>query len=207
MGWMDDVTPEGVIVYCARVSNPSNQRNFHTGHRLLKYCIQHGHWSVFEMVDWTVEIETSRAIATQILRHRSFSFQEFSQRYSNVKELVEAIQPVEMRPVNPGGNRQGSDETEQLKHPHAVRGLVENHMASCVDLYDRLIEEGVAPECARMVLPLAATTRLYMKGSVRSWIHYLRIRCDSHTQKEHRDVANAVMEHFKIQFPVIGELI
>lgn len=206
-GLAEGASPEGVIVYCARVSSPQNQDKHDTGAKLLRYCMEHGHWSVFEMVDWTVEVETSRAIAAQLLRHRSFSFQEFSQRYSSVKKMADVVQQVEMRPKNPGGNRQGSDEVEQLRHPHAVRGLVERHMASCVDLYDRLLEEGVAPECARMVLPLATTTRIYAKGNVRSWIHYLRVRCDSHTQKEHRLLADAIKAQFTQHFPILGSLV
>ena len=200
---LDDDSPEALIVYCARVSSPSNQENHGTGERLLRYCIQHGHWSVFELVDWTVELETSRAIAAQILRHRSFSFQEFSQRYSPVTALRQVIQPVEMRPRNPGGNRQGSDEVEFLRHPNVVSTLVTNHMAYCAELYDRLLEEGVAPECARMVMPLATTTRLYMKGSVRSWIHYLQVRSSRHAQKEHRELTEEIGRHFAHHFPII----
>jgi thymidylate synthase (FAD) len=154
------------------------------------------------MVDWTVEIETSRAIAAQILRHRSFNFQEFSQRYATVDQLGdEMIQMVELRP-RAATNRQGSDEVNSLPFPHSLKTMVVNHLSNCKELYRRLIEEGVAPECARMVLPLATTTRLYMKGSVRSWIHYFAVRASSHhAQKEHRVLAEKVFELFERQFP------
>lgn len=201
-----DASPEDLIVYCARVSNPGNQTNLATGHRLLRYCMMHGHWSVFEMVDWMVEVETSRAIAAQLLRHRSFSFQEFSQRYSDVRKLP-AWQRAEMRPANPGGNRQGSDEVEPLRQPTVVAEIVDRHLAVSLEVYERLIDEGVAPECARMILPLATTSRLYVKGSVRSWIHYLQVRCDSHAQKEHREVAEAIRDHFCHTFPTIGAML
>jgi thymidylate synthase (FAD) len=198
--------PEALIVYCARVSSPQNQPKHQTGPRLLRYCIEHGHWSPFELVDLTVEIETSRAIAAQILRHRSFSFQEFSQRYSAVDRLGEEMyERPEMRAKHVKGNRQGSDEVNPLQHPNAISALVTNHLAGAEDLYRRLLEENVAPECARMVLPLCTRTRLYMKGSVRSWIHYLQVRCDGHAQKEHRQVAEAVKGHFVTLFPVISE--
>lgn len=200
---LQEDSPEALIVYCARVSSPANQDKHDTGERLLRYCIRHGHWSVFEMSDWTVEIETSRAIAAQILRHRSFSFQEFSQRYSPVTALRQGPQAIAMRPANPGGNRQGSDEVEPLRHPNVVQTLVTNHLASCDALYTRLLEEGVAPECARMILPLATTTRLYAKGSVRSWIHYIQTRCSPHTQKEHREIALEIRDLFAHHFPII----
>jgi thymidylate synthase (FAD) len=197
--------PEALMVYCARISNPSNQWNHATGSKLLRYCIKHKHWSVLEMVDWCVEVETTRAIASQLLRHRSFSFQEFSQRYSDIRKLTGLIQQVEMRPANPGGNRQGSDEVEPLRHPTSVNELVEWSLDSSIKIYERLLEEGVAPECARMVLPLATTTKLYVKGSVRSWVHYLQVRTTPHTQKEHRDLAQEIQRHFANHFPVVAE--
>lgn len=203
-GLPEGASPEAVVVYCARVSNPKNQQSHESGERLLRYCIRHGHWSVFEMVDWTVEIETSRAIAAQILRHRSFSFQEFSQRYSATTELGDDfVELVELRPRG-ATNRQGSDELNALPFPHALKSMVLGHLSNCKELYRRLIEEGVAPECARMVLPLSTMTRLYMKGSVRSWIHYFAVRRSTHTQKEHRQIADALFAHFKVQFPTIA---
>jgi thymidylate synthase (FAD) len=201
-GLDEKASAEDIIVYCARVSNPANQSNHETGDRLLRFCIRNGHWSVFETVSLTVEIKTSRAIAAQMLRHRSFVFQEFSQRYSTPSSFATH---AEMRPRNPGGNRQGSDEVEPLKHPNAVRALVHNHLAASTDLYQRLIDEGVAPECARMILPLATPTTLYMTGSVRSWIHYFEQRTSTHAQKEHRLVAIEVQKHFNALFPTVAK--
>lgn len=204
---LPDASPEAVMVYCARVSNPRNQTNHATAPKLLKYCIDHGHWSVFEMVDWTVEIETSRAIAAQILRHRSFSFQEFSQRYAPVTNLGEMVQEVEVRVANPAGNRQGSVAPDQdvMIGVQTADQIVEAALCHATAAYDMLLRAGVAPECARMVLPLAATTRLYMKGSVRSWIHYIQVRCDEHAQKEHRALAHAVRGEFIKAFPAISQ--
>lgn len=185
------------MVYCARVSNPSNQLNTATGAKLLSYCIQHGHWSVFETASMTVEITTSRAIAAQILRHRSFSFQEFSQRYSEAP----GVEDVELR-RQADKNRQSS--TEVTEGPYAQLILVQS-LAASKRAYQELLEQGVARECARMVLPLATTTTLYMTGSVRSWIHYLAQRLDEHTQKEHRLIAKQVQDIFSNQFPVVSQ--
>jgi thymidylate synthase (FAD) len=203
-----DATPEMVIVYTARVSAPENQTKHFTALRLLSYCMRHGHWSVFEMVDLTMEIETSRAIAAQVLRHRSFSFQEFSQRYSAVTKLGDQLfETLELRPKHVAGNRQGSDEVNAF--PQAIAGHMAGKVADLLttaeDLYQNLLREGVAPECARMVLPLATKTRIYMKGSVRSWIHYFKVRCDDHAQKEHRLLAEALKAEFAKVFPVIAE--
>lgn len=200
-------TAEDLIVYCARVSNPDNQLNVATGHKLLRYCIEHGHWSVFEQASMTVEITTSRAISAQILRHRSFSFQEFSQRYAVVDPGRGMWEEFELREKAQGGNRQGSG-VDLFEKPHgtSILGVVAmDAIAGAVGAYHTLIQEGVAPECARMVLPLCTRTTLYMTGSVRSWIHYLKQRLDSHAQKEHRDVAGAVLAVFKQQFPVCAE--
>jgi thymidylate synthase (FAD) len=188
---------ENLVVYVARVSNPANQFNFQTSERLLAYMIENRHWSPFEMADMTVEIKTSRAIAQQILRHRSFSFQEFSQRYSEVSE----IEPVELRK---GGtkNRQSSIE---VFDPENAAELIENHFKESQNLYKKLIKLGVARECARFVMPLATKTTLYMKGSLRSWIHYLQIRTEEHTQKEHREIAKQIAQIFKSQFPIISK--
>ena len=191
-------TAEDLMVYCARVSNPSNQLNTATGAKLLAYCIQHGHWSVFETASMTVEITTSRAIAAQILRHRSFSFQEFSQRYSEAP----GVEDVELR-EQADKNRQSS--TQAIPSRGFAGLLMRQALASAQKAYQDLLEQGVARECARMVLPLATSTTLYMTGSVRSWIHYLAQRLDQHTQKEHRLIAEQVQDIFATQFPTVSQ--
>lgn len=192
------LTAEELTVYIARVSNPTNQTNTDTTPKLLAYCIRNGHWSVFEHVHMTVEIETSLAIATQILRHRSFTFQQFSQRYADVSKLGDILEPVEMRLKAEGGNRQGSsDET--------VNSIDADDKQISVGTYLALIARGVAPESARFILPQCTKTRLYMTGNLRSWIHYLTQRLDPHAQKEHRDVAESILVHFKRQFPITYE--
>jgi thymidylate synthase (FAD) len=192
------LTPEEYIVYCARVSNPNNQLNTETSSKLLKYCLTHRHWSIFEQVSMTFEIKTSRAIAAQILRHRSFSFQEFSQRYSTATELEE----IEWR--NQGKtNRQVGDEIINLS-PELTAQLTKIQQDSLF-LYNSLIDSGIAKECARMVLPLNTSTTIYMNGTVRSWIHYLDIRCKDDTQKEHRFIANDIKNIFRQTFPNISE--
>ena len=188
---------EELIAYCARVSNPENQMNNETAPRLLKFLIKHKHWSPFEMVDMCVEIKTSRAIAAQILRHRSFSFQEFSQRYSAATE----IEPIELR-KQADKNRQSS--AEVIDEP-VINNVVKLAVDHAVQTYEKLLSQGVAKEQARMVLPLATQSTLYMKGSVRSWVHYLDLRTEENTQKEHRDIANAIKDIFKEQFPVVSE--
>jgi len=188
---------EDIIAYCARVSNPENQKNTETAPKLLKFLIKHGHWSPFEMVDMTVEIKTSRAIAAQILRHRSFSFQEFSQRYSE----VEALEDLELR-KQADKNRQSS--TEVFKDSQLL-GQVREYVSKGVSLYKRLIKAGVAKESARMILPLTAETTMYMKGSVRSWIHYINLRTEENTQKEHREIAEACKNIFKQNFPTTSK--
>ena len=191
-------TAEDLMVYCARVSNPSNQLNTATGASLLAYCIRHGHWSVFETASMTVEITTSRAIAAQILRHRSFSFQEFSQRYSEAP----GVEEVELR-KQADKNRQSSTE---IMPKRGFAGMVMRQaLVAAQKTYQDLLDQGVARECARMVLPLATTTTLYMTGSVRSWIHYLAQRLDQHTQKEHRLIAEQVQTIFAAQFPVVSQ--
>ena len=188
---------EELIAYCARVSNPSNQMNMETAPRLLKYLIKHKHWSPFEMVDMCVEIKTSRAIAAQILRHRSFSFQEFSQRYSSVTE----IEPIELR-KQAETNRQSS---EQVIDEPVINNVVQYAIDHAVQTYEKLIKEGVAREQARLVLPLAAQSCLYMKGSVRSWVHYIDLRTKEDTQKEHRLIAESIKNIFNEQFPTVAE--
>lgn len=210
---VDDITPEQLIVYCARVSNPNNQDNHDTGHKLLRYCIRNGHWSVFEQASMTVEVETSRAIAAQILRHRSFTFQEFSQRYSNVSKLGDDLIVLpEMRAKHVEGNRQGSGINigSNMAEDCAfeIDDMAYNSLLMAMKTYKLLVDNGVAPECARMVLPLCTRTRLYMNGTVRSWIHYFNQRCSEHTQKEHRMIALEIRDtHFKQTFPMIHELI
>ena len=191
-----NLTPEEHIVYCARVSNPSNQLNLESADKLLGYCIKHGHWSIFEQVSMGVEIKTSRAIAQQIIRHKSFSFQEFSQRYSTAQEIEE----VELR-AQALKNRQSSTD---LITDSDLLARISEHFACCKTLYDELIASNVAKESARFVMPLATSTTLYMTGSVRSWIHYLNLRDNEHTQKEHQEIAKSVKEIFVEHFPSIS---
>ena len=188
-------TAEDLIVYCARVSNPENQLNFDTGEKLIKYMIMNGHWSPFEMASMCVEIETSHAIAKQILRHRSFSFQEQSLRYSSNVE-IEHIEPRLQ-----GANRQGGETYTLL--PQGMLNRMGRHINASISLYGDLLDLGIARECARMVLPLAGRTRLYMNGTIRSWIHYLQQRLDEHAQKEHRLIAQEIANIFKDNFPTI----
>ena len=192
-------TADELIAYCARVSNPSNQLNTETAQRLLKYCVKHGHWSVFETVSMTVEIVTSRAIAAQILRHRSFTFQEFSQRYAETS----VMEPFRLRKQDTK-NRQASG--EDLDDDWAYIHLADSIKLS-VETYRNLLKRGVSKETARMVLPLCTQTTLYMTGNVRSWIHYLEQRCAEGTQKEHRDVANSIKQLFTQQFPTVAEAV
>ena len=197
------VTPDAEkhIAYCARVSNPSNQGN-DTFDGLIKYCIKHKHWSIFEQAYMTLEIETTRAIAAQILRHRSFTYQEFSQRYADSTALGDIKLP-ELRRQDIK-NRQNS--TNDLD-PDVVDKLERQMItlfSSAQNLYTQMLGVGVAKECARMVLPLATPTRMYMTGSVRSWIHYIELRSANGTQKEHMDIANECKKVFCEQFPVIG---
>ncbi|MCB9019197.1 MAG: FAD-dependent thymidylate synthase [Chitinophagales bacterium] len=203
-----ELTPENLIVYTARVSNPSNQMNTETSDKLIAYLVRNKHWSPFEMVDMTVEIVTSRAIAQQILRHRSFSFQEFSQRYAEVTNM----ERVQLRKAGTT-NRQSSTEPFNPTLPISPTSIATTNASSKIadyiregqDLYKELLDAGIAKECARMVLPLTTQTTIYMKGSVRSWIHYLQIRCDQHTQLEHREVAESIRDIFAAEFPVIKE--
>ena len=187
-------TPEDLIVYCARVSNPSNQFNNETAPKLTAYLIKHKHWSPFEMVDMTVEIKTSRAIAAQILRHRSFSFQEFSQRYSEATDL----EPIEWR-LQGATNRQVGDKKFELEDE--LNDAIDEFLGASIEVYDHLIKNGIAKECARMVLPLCTETTMYMKGSIRSWVHYIDLRSKEDTQKEHREIALQCMDIFVNNFP------
>jgi thymidylate synthase (FAD) len=188
---------EDFVSYCARVSNPDNQMNTQTAPKLLKYLIKHKHWSPLEMVSATVEIQTSRAIAAQILRHRSFAFQEFSQRYSSVTNF----ESFEIREQSEK-NRQSSTNLLDLGED---KEAVKNHLIQGASLYEKLLSKGVAKECARMVLPLCTQTTLYMSGTLRSWIHYIDLRCNEDTQKEHREIANDIKNIFIDAFPNISE--
>jgi len=188
-------TAEDLISYCARVSNPSNQLNTETAPKLLKYLITHKHFSPYEMVNMCVEIKTSRAIAAQILRHRSFSFQEFSQRYSQST----SFEDIEWR-LQGKTNRQVGDEEVDLSPE--LKEEVDTTLATCKELYDKLIDKGLAKECARMVLPLTTSTTLFMSGTIRSWIHYLDLRTKEDTQKEHRIIAEEIKKVFVKEFPV-----
>lgn len=192
-------TAEDLISYCARVSNPSNQLNTDTAPKLLKYCIKHEHWSPFEHASMTVEIKTSRAIAAQILRHRSFTFQEFSQRYSTACD----IEPYEFR--KPAEKNRQSSEDVIWENENGVFDIAENAVKVAKEAYDQLIERGVARECARMVLPLTVQTTMYMTGSLRSFMHYINLRAKEDTQKEHRIIALRIKEIFVDQFPIIAE--
>ena len=196
------VTPdaEKLIGYIARVSNPNNQDNPKVA-GLLKYCIKHGHWSIFEQASMTVEIETTRGIAAQILRHRSFTFQEFSQRYADTNLLAEEIPMVDLRHQD-SKNRQNSTDDVPHNKKQDLQEKIANHFVEAMDLYNELLASGIAKECARFVLPLATPTRLYMTGSVRSWIHYIELRSAHGTQKEHMDVVHEVRQIFKQQFPI-----
>ena len=188
-----------LVAFIARVSNPENQMNHETAPRLLNYLTEHKHWSPYEMVDFTVEIKTSRAIAAQILRHRSFCFQEFSQRYSAATE----IEPIELR-KKAEKNRQSS--TEVVTDP-VINNIVKYATDHAVQTYDKLLKQGIAREQARMVLPLTTQTTMYMKGSLRSWIHYIDLRTKEDTQKEHRLIAEKIKNIFIDQFPILAEAI
>ena len=198
------ITPdaEQMMAYIARVSNPANQENEkYAG--LLKYCIKHNHWSVFEQSTMTVEIETTRAIAAQILRHRSFTFQEFSQRYAKSNELGK-IELPQLRRQDKKNRQNSIDDLDPFVQQKLEAQMI-TLFSSCQSLYNQMIEEGVAKECARMVLPLCTPTRIYMTGSCRSWIHYINLRSSHGTQKEHMDIANECRKVFIDQFPVVSE--
>jgi thymidylate synthase (FAD) len=192
-----------LLAYMARVSNPSNQGS-KCSHKLIKYLIKHKHWSPFEMVNMCVEINTTRSISAQIIRHRSFSFQEFSQRYANVEEL-ELPTPPDLR-LQDTNNRQNSIDSDDIDKL-TWQGSIQLHYAKCYRLYNNLIKEGIAKECAREVLPMGAPTRLYMNGTLRSWIHYIDLRTSNGTQKEHQDIAIACQELIKQQFPITYEVL
>ena len=199
------VTPdaEKTLGYVARVSNPKNQDNPNVS-GLLGYCIKHGHWSVFEQAHMTVEINTTRGLAAQILRHRSFTYQEFSQRYADSSLLEEHIAVPELRRQDEK-NRQNSTDDLDPMYVMGVRSRIRRHFDDSMTLYKDMLEAGVAKECARFVLPLATPTRLYMTGSVRSWIHYINLRSAHGTQKEHMEIVENVRKVFIEQFPTVAE--
>jgi thymidylate synthase (FAD) len=191
------------MAYIARVSNPANQDNQNYA-KLLAYCIKHNHWSVFEQSSMTLEIETNRGIAAQILRHRSFTFQEFSQRYADTNLLGEDIPLPELRRQDTK-NRQNSIDDLEEENVFVMNKMIQDLFRDAQDVYNYLLSQGVAKECARFVLPLATPTRIYMTGSCRSWIHYINLRSAHGTQKEHMDIALACREVFKQQFPSVAE--
>ena len=198
------VTPDAEkhMAYCARVSNPSNQNN-ESFARLLKYCVEHQHWSIFEQAFMTLELHTTRAIAAQVLRHRSFTFQEFSQRYADSSILGEKIPLPELRRQDTKNRQNSVDDLD----PFLIQTLqmqMQTLFDSSMALYQQMLGRGVAKECARNVLPLCVPTKLYMTGSVRSWLHYIDLRTANGTQKEHMDLANACKDIFVEQFPAVS---
>jgi len=199
------VTPDAEkhMAYCARVSNPNNQENDKFS-GLLKYCINHQHWSIFEQATMTLEINTTRGIAAQILRHRSFTYQEFSQRYADSSLLADDIPLPELRRQDTKNRQNSIDDIDPFTRQR-YEILIQKHFREAMDLYREMLDEGIAKECARFVLPLATPTRLYMTGSVRSWIHYIDLRSANGTQKEHMDIANACKCIFVCQFPAVSE--
>lgn len=196
---------EELITYMARVSNPRNQTNWETGPKLLRYCLNQKHFSIFEMANLCVEINTTRAISAQILRHRSFSYQEFSQRYADTNELGSSVMPHLRRQDTK--NRQNSIDDLDPEQIGIYYRRISQLFEDAEHLYREMVSSGVAKECARSILPLATPTKLYMSGTIRSWIHYLQLRCDVGTQLEHRVIAEHIKQIFCEQFPIIGEAV
>jgi len=199
------VTPdaEKMMGYVARVSNPSNQENPKVA-GLLKYCVKHQHWSVFEQSFMTLEIETTRGLAAQILRHRSFTFQEFSQRYADSSMLADTIPLFDLRRQDTKNRQNSIDDI----NPHTRQNFeikIQKHFDDAMQLYQEMLAAGIAKECSRFVLPLAVPTRIYMSGSCRSWVHYIDLRSAHGTQKEHMDIAEACKKVFVEQFPTVAE--
>ena len=199
------VTPDAEqhMAYVARVSNPKNQDNDQFA-GLLKYCIKHGHWSVFEQAFMTVEINTTRGLAAQILRHRSFTFQEFSQRYADSSLLGKEIPLPALRRQDDKNRQNSIDDIDPLTQQD-FEIKMQRHFVDGMKLYKEMLDAGIAKECARFVLPLATPTKLYMSGSIRSWMHYIDLRSAHGTQKEHMDIAEACRDIFIEQFPIIAE--
>ena len=199
------VTPdaEKTMAYIARVSNPKNQDNEKFA-GLLSYCIKHGHWSVFEQAHMTLEIETTRGLAAQILRHRSFTYQEFSQRYADSSLLGKEIPLPELRSQDTKNRQNSIDDVDQfVKQDFELK--MQRHFVDGMKLYKEMLDAGIAKECARFVLPLATPTRLYMTGSCRSWIHYINLRSAHGTQKEHTEIVKQCKKIFVEQFPSVSE--
>ena len=199
------VTPdaEQTMAYVARVSNPKNQENPNYA-KLLGYCIKHNHWSVFEQAFMTLEIETTRGLAAQILRHRSFTYQEWSQRYADSSMLAESIPMFDLRRQDTKNRQNSIDDIDDfVKQEYEIK--IRRHFDEAMTLYQSMLDMGIAKECARFVLPLATPTRMYMSGSVRSWIHYITLRSANGTQKEHMEIAEACKKIFVDQFPTCAE--
>ena len=199
-GELINANAQEVISYIARVSNPSNQLNFDTSAGLLKYCIKHEHWSIFEHAFMTLEINTTRGIAAQVIRHRSFTFQEFSQRYADTNLLSDVAKVPELRRQDTK-NRQNSTDDLDGYLKLTLESEIQEYFIKGQAIYNRLLSQGVAKECARFILPLATPTRIYMTGSCRSWIHYINLRSAHGTQKEHMEIAEGCREIFNQQFP------
>ena len=199
------VTPdaEKMMAYVARVSNPNDQENPNYA-KLLGYCIKHNHWSVFEQAFMTLELETTRGVAAQVLRHRSFTYQEFSQRYADSSMLADTIPLPELRRQDTKNRQNSIDDIDPFKRQKYEMKMQELFGRS-MDLYREMLDEGIAKECARFVLPLATPTRIYMSGSCRSWIHYINLRTANGTQKEHMDLAEGCKKVFIEQFPTCAE--
>ena len=199
------VTPdaEKMMAYVARVSNPNNQENPNYA-KLLGYCIKHNHWSVFEQAFMTLELETTRGVAAQVLRHRSFTYQEFSQRYADSSMLAETIPLPELRRQDTKNRQNSIDDIDPfVKQEFEIK--MRRHFDEAMVLYQSMLDQGIAKECARFVLPLATPTRIYMSGSCRSWIHYINLRTANGTQKEHMDLAEGCKKVFIEQFPTCAE--
>jgi len=194
---------EETMGYIARVSNPKNQENPKVA-GLLSYCIKHGHWSVFEQAHMTIEINTTRGLAAQILRHRSFTFQEFSQRYADSSLLGDKIPLFQIRRQDEKNRQNSIDDVDPfLIQKYEVK--IEKHFKQAMKIYQEMLKDGIAKECARFVLPLATPTRLYMTGSIRSWIHYIDLRASHGTQKEHTEIVNQIKSIFVDELPVVAE--
>jgi thymidylate synthase (FAD) len=199
------VTPdaEKMMAYVARVSNPNNQENPNYA-KLLGYCIKHNHWSVFEQAFMTLELETTRGVAAQVLRHRSFTYQEFSQRYADSSMLADTIPLPELRRQDTKNRQNSIDDIDPFKRQE-FQIKMKNHFEEGMKLYKEMLDASIAKECARFVLPLACPTKIYMSGSCRSWIHYINLRTANGTQKEHMDLAEGCKKIFIEQFPTCAE--
>jgi thymidylate synthase (FAD) len=203
-GELEGKSPQDVISFVARVSNPHNQENYRTAGGLLKYCILHNHWSIFETASMTLEINTNRGIAAQVLRHRSFCFQEFSQRYADTKLLDQTIPVPELRKQDKK-NRQNSTNDLPPGMVAEYQKKIEKHFEDSMHLYNNLLDNGVAKESARFVLPLSTPTRIYMTGTCRSWVHYINLRTSNGTQQEHMELAEQCRTVFRSVFPDVAE--